>query len=101
MKVGYAFVAIHHREIRAGFVGFENVGFDCGLLIGWKFLDFRNQIAEAVVEIDVERCEHSGMLGDEVFEEYFDCVVKKMMGSLTFIMVAFMCRENRTPEDFA
>ena len=48
--------------------GFD-VGFDLGLLLRWEALNFGDQIAEAVVEVDAEFLDHAGVLGDEVLEE--------------------------------
>jgi hypothetical protein len=62
-------------------------------------LDFRDEIAEAVFEIDAESssaaCFSMRSLKNTL------TAWPKMMGSETFIMVAFMCSENSTPSALA
>ena len=76
MKVGDAFVGIDHRKRGALCVDRLDVGLDRGLLIGGEFRDLRDQVAEAIVEVDAEGIERGGVLGDEVLEEHLHCVTE-------------------------
>ena len=69
VEVGDALVGIHHRDGGAVGVGGLDVGLDLGLLVGREALDFCDEVAEAVVEIDAEFLDDGGVLGDEVLEE--------------------------------
>ena len=50
-------------------IGGLDVGFDLRLLVGGEFVEFRDEVAEAVFEIDAEFLEGGGVFGDEVLEE--------------------------------
>ena len=66
MEVGDAFVRVHHREGGAcGESGLE-IRFNGRFFQVGKLLDFRRQIAKAVVEVDAEFGEHISVLREEV-----------------------------------
>ena len=75
-EVGDSFVAIHHGDVWAVFVNFLDIRFDGGFFVGGEGLDFRHEIAEAVVEVDAERGERFLVFSDHVFEEDFDGVAE-------------------------
>ena len=52
VKVGDALVGVDHREGRAVGVGRLDVGLDRGFLVGGQRLDFADEIAEAVAQVD-------------------------------------------------
>ena len=69
VEIGDTLVGIDHGEGGAGGVGGGDVGLDGGFLGGGEFLDFGEEVAEAVVEINAEGGEDGGVLGEQVFEE--------------------------------
>ena len=69
VEVGDALVGVHHGEGGAVGVGGLDVGLDLGFFVGGQLVDFRDEVAEAVVEIDAEFLEGGGVFGDEVLEE--------------------------------
>ena len=72
MEVGDAFVRVHHREWRACGEGGLEIRFNGHFFRVGKFLNFRHQIAKAVVEVDAEFGEHISVLLEEVTQIHFD-----------------------------
>ena len=84
----------------AGGVGGGDVGLDGGLLVGGERGDLGEEVAEAVVQIDAERGEGGGVLGEEIGKNT-RTTWPKMIGSETFIIVALRWTEKRTPSALA
>ena len=71
MEIGDAFVRIDHGQRRTPGEDGLQVGFDGAFLRFRQVLDFSQQVAQTVVEIDAQLLQHSGVPGDEVPEEHF------------------------------
>ena len=72
VKIGDALVGVDHRDGGAGGEAGGDGGLDGGFLVGGEFLDFAEEVAEAVVQIDAEGGEGGGVFREEVFEEDAD-----------------------------
>ncbi|MNZ64731.1 hypothetical protein D3C78_829050 [compost metagenome] len=69
VQVGDAFVGVDHRQGRANGVDRLDVSFDGRLLLGRQGLDASVQVADAVVQVEADLCQHVSVLGQCVFIE--------------------------------
>ena len=77
MKVGNAFLGVHHGQSRArGEGGFE-VGFDRRFFIGGELLNLGREVAEAVVKINTDFCQRGGMFFKKIAEKNLHCMTKQ------------------------
>src|SRR5574340_893718 len=68
MQVGDALVGIHHRQLRLLLEAGLDVGFDLFTLGIRQRGDFRQQVAEAVVDVDVEFLDGCGVFVEHILE---------------------------------
>ena len=75
-----------------------HVGFDRGLaLVRRQRLDLGVEVADAVVRVDAQLLERVARASSNTSLKNTVTAWPKMIGSDTFIMVAFRCSENSTP----
>ena len=68
VQIRDALVGVDHREGGALRLGGLEVGLDRGARLGREGLDLGDEIAEAIVQVDVERREGGGVLGEDILE---------------------------------
>ena len=76
VKIRDPFVGVDHRNGGSVLQSRLDVGLDRGLLVGGELLDLGDEVTKAVVEINAERGDLGGMLGDQVLEEDFHRVAE-------------------------
>ena len=96
VQVGDAAVGVDHRERRARLVGRRDRGLDRLALVRGQVLDRAEERAEAVVRVRAELASASPC-SSNTSAKNARTAWPKMIGSETFIIVAFRCSEKRTP----
>ena len=98
VQVGDALVGVDHRQRRAALRRPPRCRPRSPCAVFGQRVDLGHEVAEAVVDVDAELVERRAVLGEDVLEVRRARAWPKMIGSETFIIVAFMCSENNTPE---